>query len=264
MPISAGHRSLIERFIVMEAEANRAGRAYLNAYRTRFEETIDLALRHAPPPARVLDVAGGNGHISLCLSELGYDVTWLDLRGELTTYIRERQKHGRIRFLVGNVFDEGLVHGGAYDVVVATEVIEHCAHPDEFLDRLATLLPNRGTILLSTPNGGYFLNDLPKFSDCPDPSLYEAGQFLPDADGHIFALHPEELLEMSQARGLSVREFRLCTNPLTAGHVKLRHLLPLLPLSVLRAVEWFTRRLPRRISKSLHTTIVAALRRDQG
>jgi SAM-dependent methyltransferase len=125
------------------------------------------------------------------LAEQGYHVTWNDLREEVAEYVRLKRESGTIRFAPGNVFD--LEFRDTFDLVLATEVIEHIAHPDEFLAQLARMLKPRGYIVLTTPNGAYFRNRLPKFSDCPDPAVFEADQFKPDGDGHIFVLHPEEL-----------------------------------------------------------------------
>ncbi|MFM5962085.1 MAG: class I SAM-dependent methyltransferase, partial [Dolichospermum sp.] len=71
----------------------------------------------------------------------------------------------------GIVFD--LNFQSKFDVVLFDEVIEHLAHPDEFLKTIAHMLKPGGHIVLTTPNGGYFKNTLPRFSDCPDPSQYE-------------------------------------------------------------------------------------------
>jgi 2-polyprenyl-3-methyl-5-hydroxy-6-metoxy-1,4-benzoquinol methylase len=40
-----------------------------------------------------------------------------------------------------------------FDAVLITEVIEHVAHPDEFLAKTAALVKPHGSIVLTTPNG---------------------------------------------------------------------------------------------------------------
>jgi hypothetical protein len=53
-----------------------------------------------------------------------------------------------------------------FDAVLATEVIEHVAHPDEFLRQLAG-----GVLIVTTPNGAYFRNKLPRFSGSRTPLI---------------------------------------------------------------------------------------------
>jgi 2-polyprenyl-6-hydroxyphenyl methylase/3-demethylubiquinone-9 3-methyltransferase len=50
-----------------------------------------------------------------------------------------------------------------------------------------------------------------------DTSGYEAVQFRPDADGHIFLLYHDELSGMAERAGLEVVEMRHFSTPLTAG-----------------------------------------------
>jgi 2-polyprenyl-3-methyl-5-hydroxy-6-metoxy-1,4-benzoquinol methylase len=130
---------------------------------------------------------------------------------------------------------------------------------DEFLRTIAQMLKPGGHIVLTTPNGGYFKNTLPKFSDCPDPSQYEIMQFKPNSDGHIFLLHLDEIEQLTYQAGLVVKETRLVTNPLTNGHVKLHHLLKLLPKSWVETCEKLTCSLPLTVKRKLHTTTVALL-----
>jgi 2-polyprenyl-6-hydroxyphenyl methylase/3-demethylubiquinone-9 3-methyltransferase len=54
-------------------------------------------------------------------------------------------------------------------------------------------------------------------------------QFRPNADGHIFLLHHEEIEPLAGQAGLSMVETRLFTNPLTFGHLGTERWLRLLP-----------------------------------
>ncbi len=234
---------------------------YTYAYRNRFGIALDLVSRSAGPPARVLDVAAAQGSFSLKLAELGYQVVWNDLRSELAAYVRLKHEAGNVEYRPGNIFDMSPDDIGKFSVVLATEIIEHCAHPDEFLRKLATFLDEDGRIVITTPNGGYFRNGLPRFSDCSDPSVYEAVQFKPNSDGHIFLLHADEVVSLADKAGLAVETVKLFTNPLTAGHVKTRLLLRLLPRGVVEVGETLTRALPLPIQRVFNVHIAAFLRR---
>ncbi len=199
---------------------------YARAYRRRRGVTVDLISAVATPGATILDVAGAQGNFSLALAELGYRVTWNDLRAELADYVRLKHQRGEIRFMPGNLLE---LEPEPHDVVLAGEVIEHVAHPDRFLEQLARFTRPGGHVLLTTPNGGYFRNPLPRFSDFADTSAFEAVQFQPDADGHIFLLHPSELHALAGPAGLEVIELRLFSTPLTAGWLGSERLSPWLP-----------------------------------
>jgi 2-polyprenyl-6-hydroxyphenyl methylase/3-demethylubiquinone-9 3-methyltransferase len=137
--------------------------------------------------------------------------------------------------------------------VLITEIIEHVAHPDEFLKKVAGMVKPGGYVVMSTPNGGYFLNKLPKFSECPDPSIFESFQFKPDSDGHIFLLWPDEIEPLGAVAGLMLEKHEVLTNPLTAGHVKMEFVLKLLSKKFVDAAEVVTSSLPSILKKRLTT-----------
>src|SRR5947209_15879881 len=220
---------------------------YAYAYENRRRETLRLLTEVLPSGARVLDVAAAQGNFSLALAELGFDVTWNDLRSELADYVRLKYEHGNIRYAAGNAFE--LAFPSLFDAVLITEVIEHVAHPDDFLTKAAALVRPGGYIVMTTPNGGYFKNRLPKFSECADPAGFESIQFKPNADGHIFLLHIDEIAPLSRRAGLQVEKIVLFTNPLTAGHMKTESLLKILPRGIVRAAERFTEFLPNALKK---------------
>jgi 2-polyprenyl-3-methyl-5-hydroxy-6-metoxy-1,4-benzoquinol methylase len=226
-------------------EISHYGYAY--AYDNRRRETLRLLTEVLPPGARVLDVAAAPGNFSLALAELGFDVTWNDLRAELADYVRLKQERGKLEFAAGNAFE--LEFPALFDAVLITEIIEHVAHPDDFLSKAAALVRPGGYIVMTTPNGGYFKNRLPKFSECADPSVFESAQFKPNADGHIFLLHVDEIEPLAQRAGLVVEKIALFTNPLTAGHVKTESLLKMLPRGIVQIAESVSRSLPSPLKK---------------
>jgi 2-polyprenyl-3-methyl-5-hydroxy-6-metoxy-1,4-benzoquinol methylase len=235
-----------------ELELGDATGGYARAYQRRREVTLELVSRAAEPGATVLDVAAAQGNFSLVLAELGYRVTWNDLRAELEDYVRLKHDRGELSFMPGEIFQ---IEPEPHDVVLATEVIEHVAHPDKFLERLARFVRPGGHIVLTTPNGAYFRNPLPRFSDFADTSGFEAVQFKPDADGHIFLLDPGELRSLAEKAGLEVIELRLFSTPLTAGWLGTSRLSPRLPKS-----ERLLQRLPVKLRVRIAIHLGALLR----
>jgi 2-polyprenyl-3-methyl-5-hydroxy-6-metoxy-1,4-benzoquinol methylase len=229
----------------------RSGHSYALVART--EHALAAVERVTRPGARILDVAAAQGNLTLALAERGFEVTWNDLRSELADYVRLKHERGIVHYSPGNAFQLT----GDFDTVLIGEVIEHVAHPDEFLAAIAKLVKPGGHMIMTTPNGEYFRNSLPKFSDCPDPSVYEATQFRPDADGHIFLLHLAEVEAFAKKVGLRVIESLFYANPLTHGHLKLRYLHGLLPRQFVRICEAITRRLP--FARKFHSGMVVTL-----
>ena len=219
-----------------------SNRGYCYSYDHRRRHAIDLLAGALAPASRILDIGAAQGNFSLLLAEMGFEVTWNDLRSELIEYVRLKHERGTLHFAAGNAFE--LRFPAPFDAVLITEIIEHVAHPDEFLAKVAELLRPGGYIVMTTPNGGYFRNTLPRFSDCPDPSVYESVQFKPDADGHIFLLHADEVHRLAARAGLRVERLELFTNSLTNGHMKLNRVLGLIPRSAVERIELITQRLP--------------------
>lgn len=232
---------------------------YVNAYLTRYRRTLAAVRRITPPGSFILDLAAAQGNFSLALAEEGYRVTWNDLREELIGYVQLKYETGHLRFAPGSIFDLGM---DPFDLVLITEIIEHVAHPDQFLKAIATLVKPEGHIVMTTPNGAYFRNELPRFSDCPDPSVYESVQFQPDAEGHIFLLHEDEVHRLAQEAGLMVSHLSYSTNFLTAGYAGTRRLLSVLPEGVVRALERTSSGcLPQSMAQKVHISMLAVLQR---
>lgn len=226
---------LAHQYDLQEVWGEVSHRGYAYAYANRRRRTLTLLEEVLPTGSTVLDVAAAQGNFSLTLAEAGYVVTWNDLRAELADYVRLKHERGTLEYAPGNVFD--LTFAEPFDCVLITEIIEHVAHPDEFLRKVADLVKPGGYVVMSTPNGGYFRHGLPRFSECPDPEQYEDLQFKPNADGHIFLLWPDEVAWLATEAKLTLEKHVLFTNPLTAGHMKLEAVLRCLPRRIPEGLE---------------------------
>lgn len=252
---------LTHRYDEIEIWGSRCNLGYAYQYRIRHYWSMRSIQELVPAGAAILDVAAAGGNFTLPLAEMGYHLTWNDLRSDLAEMVRRKSQFGFVEFAPGNIFELAQLWEGRFDAVLAAEVIEHVAHPERFLQCLAATLKPGGRLFLTTPNGKYFRNNLPRFSDCPDPQVFESVQFRPDADGHIFLLDCDECRMMAAQAGLEVERMALMANPLTWGHVKLGYLLPYLPSTFVMAVEHGTRRLPRFARERIHFQMAAVLRK---
>ena len=232
---------------------------YAYAYEQRKNQALDFIQQVAKPGDRILDVAAAQGNFSLQLAEMGYDVTWNDIRSELAEYTEMKREKGKISYVSGNAFE--VIFPNLFDIVLATEIIEHVAHPDEFLFKLSELVKPGGHIVITTPLGSYFKNRLPKFSEFANPEVFESKQFAPNSDGHIFLLHLDEIPSIAKVAGLEVVDIKYYINPLTNGHIKLSPLLKVLPKKLVLFVESVSRRLPLFIGKKIHNNFAVLFRK---
>ena len=247
------------RYDLLEVYGEGMKFGFTRAYLNRQKHTLEALHRFVPRGGRILDIAAAQGNFSLLLAEDGYLITWNDLRADLAEYVEMKREFGSIVYAPGDVFD--LQFAQPFDAVLITEIIEHVAHPDRFLAQVAQLVKPGGHIVMTTPNGAYFRNTLPKFSDCPNPEQFEAVQFKPNSDGHIFLLHPEEIKTLISNLDVVLRELELFTNPLSNGHVKTEVLLHLLPKVVVDKIESVTTLLPYWIRRRLSVQMIAVFER---
>ena len=226
---------------------------YAYAYRNRFDHTLALCKSTTNQNARVLDVAAGQGNFSLSLAEMGFNVMWNDIQTDLIEYVKLKYDYGKIKYTPGNILD--LKFDKLFDLILITEVIEHVAFPNLFLKHIAKLVAPGGNIIMTTPNGHYFGNKLPKFTDYNDPSVFEKNQFGPDADDHIFALHLDEIYDFGKEAKLEVEDIKFFNNSLTCGHFKLGIILKFLPIYFVKLLEKITMKLPLYFRKKLNISI---------
>jgi 2-polyprenyl-3-methyl-5-hydroxy-6-metoxy-1,4-benzoquinol methylase len=254
----ASWRELYE-FDRVEIYGDRSNPGHSFAYGLRQDVLLGMAARVLKPGDTILDIAAAQGNYTHLLAERGYEVTWNDLRADIEGYVRLKAERGTVHYAAGNAFE--LSFAKPFDLVLITEIIEHVAHPDDFLRKAATLARPGGYVLMSTPNGGFFRNTLPRFSETLDRAQFEAMQFQPDASGHIFLLHEDEIAPLAASAGLTVRELRTFTSFLSYGHAGTLPLHRALPDGALRLLEHASRALPRGIARKVHTAMAVTMQR---
>lgn len=232
---------------------------YSFLYNLRQKEVLSNITDILPPSSTILDVAAAQGNFTIALAELGYNTTWNDIRSELAEYVQLKAEGKKIDFLPGNIMD----HKGSaqFDAALALEVIEHTAHPDKFLEHLASFVKPNGLIFLSTPNGAYCRNKLPRFSDTSDRSAFESRQFQPNADGHIFLLWPSELKNIADSANLKLEKLSTFGTPLSCGHCGIHHFHRYIPKKLLSSTERLLQHLPRSLRHFLSFGLCAVLRK---
>lgn len=103
-------------------------------------------------PKRVLDVGCGTGdYLTTPLAQQFPDSYFIAIDSD-TASIEYAKRQNQLPNLIF-MYPNEVVTDESFDVVIASEVIEHVEHPGEFLRYLRGFLHEEGKIILTTPNG---------------------------------------------------------------------------------------------------------------
>ncbi len=165
-------------------------------YLDRLHKMLAVLRRCFPQPQgiAVADIGCGQGNLSLRLAESGFAVTAVDISPEYIQYAQLKKEKGQLTFVQGN-FDQLTMHG-KFDCIILGELIEHCAYPEEFIEKALGYLKPGGRLLLTTPNASMFRNRLPTFASILSKEArkqFEDRQFGPDGEDHLFLFKLSEL-----------------------------------------------------------------------
>jgi 2-polyprenyl-3-methyl-5-hydroxy-6-metoxy-1,4-benzoquinol methylase len=103
-------------------------------------------------PLRVLDVGCGTGLNANILRDMGHTVVGVDL----SPVAIEKMKQAGFEGYVADIAAGLPFQPGTFDMVYASEVIEHIADTESFLTQIALALKPGGLLMLSTPNSAFW------------------------------------------------------------------------------------------------------------
>jgi SAM-dependent methyltransferase len=192
---------------VVLSDAQPATVTYDDAYVDRYVEqtagieaiTGTLAQVSVEPGARMLDVGCGYG-FGVDLGEQLHG--WRGVGVDLSVAARRGHDDLGIDLRQGSLDDE-IPPGDRFDVVLASELIEHVPDPHALVDALAERLADDGVLLLTTPDAAIVQRTT------PEPTLLSAlaigdHRFLVDADGLRKLLEQHELHAVVRSSGPSL------------------------------------------------------------
>jgi SAM-dependent methyltransferase len=99
---------------------------------------------------RVLDLGSGDGTFTAELARAGTQVVGVEVAHAALN--RARDAHPDLDFRLAPIDGPLPLEDGAFDVVWASEVIEHIADTARWLSEVRRVLSPRGKLLLTTPN----------------------------------------------------------------------------------------------------------------
>ncbi len=104
----------------------------------------------SPIRIRFLDLGSGDGHFYQLLKQKGYDYAYLgfEFSQEL---IKKAHKNG-VPVRHANLNEKFPLSDSSYDLILASEIIEHVYDPEFFLEEIHRVLKNDGILFLTTPN----------------------------------------------------------------------------------------------------------------
>lgn len=112
------------------------------------ELLLKLLQRFCRPPARIVEGGIGGGNTLHTLSQLGYQVSGLDIIPEAIEHCR---KIGISDVQVANLEQPWPLEQGTYDAAVLLDVIEHCDDASAALRNARDVLKPEGKVIVSVP-----------------------------------------------------------------------------------------------------------------
>ncbi|QPN64935.1 class I SAM-dependent methyltransferase [Synechococcus sp. CBW1004] len=121
-------------------------------------QPLQQLLDDHPHSRQVLDLGCGNGALAQQLDQWGYRVVGVDPSASGITASRQRNPEMRFHQATATPAEIKALGLGPFDVVVSTEVVEHCYAPRLWAASAFAALRPGGLLIASTPYHGYLKN----------------------------------------------------------------------------------------------------------
>lgn len=115
-----------------------------------YKGIIKFILPEIPEDSLVLDIGCGDGWIAKGITGKANKIIAIDISEEAIRRGREDNCDERIVYFLSS-FEE-FSYGDKFDVILAIDILEHVFNPVAFLEKVNSLLKEKGIIILRTPN----------------------------------------------------------------------------------------------------------------
>jgi S-adenosylmethionine-dependent methyltransferase len=163
------------------------------------------ALASVASGARVLVAGGGTGRFARVLAERGFRVELVDASPEA---VRRARAHlgDAVSVRVGDIAQSATLDVGAYDVILAVEVVCYATAPDAVLRRLRAALRPEGMLLFSVEaRPGALLADRDLASPDAVRAVLDHGVVTLPGSKHVHYYTRAETRSLAERAGCSVR-----------------------------------------------------------
>lgn len=103
--------------------------------------------------AKVLDLGCGIGTFAKAFAKEGFEVTALEIDYQSLRQLRGDEAGAGIAAVCGDATTRVFRRGVRFDIVIASEVLEHLAHPEKALSQINEHLSAEGIAIITIPNG---------------------------------------------------------------------------------------------------------------
>lgn len=180
----------------------------------KLDHRVRVAVDLLPPHARrILDLGAGDAVVSAALAQSAHARLGVSL--DIGTPPPLCDRPGPISLVTARLPGPLPFPDGAFDVVVALEVIEHLLDPDAFLDEIVRVLAPGGSVILSTPRLDSFLVVASLLLGVQPPGVESSpnrrygGKFGEQRpSGHVHVFTKRAMAEALAAHGLRIERYR--------------------------------------------------------
>ncbi|WP_299371188.1 class I SAM-dependent methyltransferase [uncultured Tateyamaria sp.] len=117
---------------------------------TAYQQTLDRVITYLSPSSRALELGCGTGGTALELAPFLGEIVATDFSAGMIAQAEAREGAENVRFLHADVFD-GVLEPGAFDVVMAFNLLHLIDDIDVSLARIHALLPPGGLFISKSP-----------------------------------------------------------------------------------------------------------------
>jgi 2-polyprenyl-3-methyl-5-hydroxy-6-metoxy-1,4-benzoquinol methylase len=137
-----------QKYSTYMAEIQLTPEAYAYPFNIERIKTISRMISILGKGLMVLDVGCGDGVMSAAFSKMGNNVTSVDL-----PMITKAAHKRRVSWVIAGDAEQLAFAKSTFDVVVASEMVEHLWNPSGFLDEVYRVLKPNGHLIIETPEG---------------------------------------------------------------------------------------------------------------